>query len=151
MIDVLRADGTVTGAIEDQSKGDWKMKTRFLLGLIAITLLASCSAVQLKPEAEHIRIVTEQPSGCVYLGEVVGSQGNLLVGHITSNENLERGALNDMKNKAYEMGANVLHMVSSRAGQTGQFQSSGIGSMSQGGGSLMQTNVTYVGVAYKCP
>jgi hypothetical protein len=127
------------------------MKTRFLSGLIAITLLASCSAVQLRPEAEQIRIVSEQPKGCAYLGEVVGSQGNLLVGHITSNETLERGALNDLKNKASAMGANILQIINSRAGQTGQFQSSGVGATSQGGGLLMQTNVTYVGIAYKCP
>lgn len=98
------------------------MKTRLLLGFIAITLLASCSAVPLKPEADQVRIVSEQPKGCTYLGEVVGSQGNLLVGHITSNETLERGALNDLKNKASAMGANILQLVNSRAGQTGSFK-----------------------------
>jgi hypothetical protein len=127
------------------------MKTKLLFGLIAITLLASCSATQLRPEAAQVRIVTEQPKECSYLGEVVGSQGNMVVGHITSNESLERGALNDMKNKAADLGANVLQLIGNRAGQTGLIGGSSAGGTGSLGGSLLQTNVTYVGAAYKCP
>jgi hypothetical protein len=48
-----------------------------------------------------------------------------------------------MKNQAGKLGANTVQMLTNRAGQTG--------SMGQGSGSMEQKNVTYTGVAYKCP
>ena len=52
-------------------------------------------------------MVTHMPpaDGCQYLGSVIGEQGGALSGKYTSNRNLAQGALNDMKNKAYAMGA----------------------------------------------
>lgn len=119
------------------------MKIGIFIGLVFMVLLTNCSSIQLNPGAEQIRIVTEQPKNCTYLGDVVGSHGDFVSGVLTSNHDLEKGALNDLKNKALEMGANTLHLISNRAGQTG--------ALGQGGGALLQTNVTYVGIAYKCP
>lgn len=109
--------------------------------------LAGCAATPLNPEARMVRIVTSEPAGCKYLGEVTGNQGDFFTGEFTSNANLETGARNSMKNEAAKLGANTVQLISNRAGQTGSF------SLSQGtgGGSSEQTNVTYVGVAYKCP
>jgi len=102
-----------------------------------------CAAVGLESGSQQIRIVTNEPQGCDYIGEVTGSQGNFLTGAFTSNANLETGARNDMKNQANKMGANTVQLLTNRAGQTG--------SMGEGSGSMQQTNVTYAGVAYKCP
>jgi hypothetical protein len=48
-----------------------------------------------------------------------------------------------MKNQASKLGANTVHLLTNRAGQTG--------GMGDGSGSMEQTNVTYTGAAYKCP
>lgn len=56
---------------------------------------------------------------------------------------LETGARNDLKNKAFDMGGNVVTILTQRAGVTG--------SSSYYGGSAAQTNVTLSGNVYKCP
>jgi hypothetical protein len=111
--------------------------------VICLGALAGCAAVDLESGAQQVRIVTNEPQGCEYLGEVTGSQGDFFTGAFTSNANLETGARNDMKNRAHRLGANTVQMLTNRAGQTG--------SIGQGSGSMEQTNVTYTGVAYKCP
>jgi hypothetical protein len=77
------------------------------------------------------------------LGEATGNQGNFFTGAWTSNENLETGARNDLKNKAAGMGGNVVVLLTNRAGVTG--------SAGQYGGSMQQTNVTVTGTVYRCP
>ncbi len=117
--------------------------TKRLFALAAAgALLAACQATQVKPEAANVRITNNEPQGCEYLGEVTGSQGNFFTGKYTSNENLEVGARNDMKNKAVTMGGNVIVMIANRAGQTGSY--------GQYGGGSQQTNVAYTGTVYKC-
>ena len=111
--------------------------------IISAAALAGCAASHLESGAQQVRIVTTEPQGCEYLGEVTGSQGDFFTGAFTSNADLETGARNDMKNQAAKLGANTVQMLTNRAGQTG--------SMGQGSGSMEQTNVTYTGVAYKCP
>lgn len=111
--------------------------------VIFLGFIAGCAAVELESGAQQVRIITTEPQGCEYLGEVTGSQGNFFTGGYTSNANLETGARNDMKNQAHKMGANTVQMLTNRAGQTG--------ALGQGSGSMQQTNVTYTGIAYKCP
>ena len=116
---------------------------RKTFALFCVGTLMSCSAMKLESGAQQVKIVTNEPHGCEYLGEITGSQGDFFTGAFTSNADLETGARNDMKNRAYKLGANTVQMLTNRAGQTG--------SMGQGSGSMEQTNVTYTGVAYKCP
>jgi len=111
--------------------------------VLCVAAVAGCAAVDLESGGQQVRIVTNEPQGCEYLGEVTGSQGDFFTGAFTSNANLETGARNDMKNKASKLGANIVQLLTNRAGQTG--------SMGQGSGSMEQTNVTYTGTAYKCP
>ena len=119
-----------------------KLKRIFLLSA-ALGMVSGCAAIPLTKGAEEVRITNQEPEACKYLGEVVGSQGNWFVGPITSNANLEMGARNDLKNKAQKLGANVVQLLTYRAGQTASF--------SKKGGSMRQTNVTYMGAAYYCP
>jgi hypothetical protein len=116
---------------------------RTMYAIIFVGVLVGCASVELESGAQQVKIVTNEPQGCEYLGEVTGSQGDFFTGAFTSNANLETGARNDMKNRVYKLGANTVQMLTNRAGQTG--------SMGQGSGSMEQTNVTYTGVAYKCP
>jgi hypothetical protein len=124
-------------------KGVKSMWKRCLPAVTCFGFITACAAVDLESGAQQVRIVTSEPQGCEYLGEITGSQGNFLTGGFTSNANLETGARNDMKNQANKMGANTVQMLTNRAGQTG--------TMGQGSGSMEQTNVTYTGIAYKCP
>lgn len=117
---------------------------KMLLFLAGSLLLAGCASTELKPGAEKIRFMQAEPKGCKYLGEATGNQGNFFTGAYTSNANLETGARNDLKNKAVDMGGNVIVMMTNRAGVTGS--SNGYGSSSQS-----QTNVTYSGTIFNCP
>lgn len=113
--------------------------------ILSATLLSliGCAATQLKPGAEKVRFMQSEPKGCKYLGEATGNQGNFFTGGWTSNENLETGARNELKNKVVEMGGNVVVVLTNRAGQTGSY--------GQYGGGSQQTNVTLTGTVFKCP
>lgn len=119
-----------------------KLVLRFLCVAVALNLLA-CAATALKPGAERIIVTRNRaPKGCKFLGAVVGEQGGSFTGGMTSNKNLAQGALNDMRNKAMELGANYVQLETDRAGVTG---SGGYYSSHQ-----QQTDVTNTGNAYKC-
>lgn len=110
--------------------------------------LTGCQATKVRPEAARV-LVTRQaaPKTCKYLGSVVGEQGGSFTGAYTSNKALAEGSMNDMKNKAYDMGANYVVLENTSAGNTTS------GSWSAYGGSThgQQTDVTHTGNAYRCP
>lgn len=112
---------------------------RVLLVAFSCVGLGSCASIALKPHAHRvIASKTPAPKGCKYIGSVVGSQGGLLVGAYTSNKNLAEGSMNDLKNKAADIGANYVQIEADRAGFT----------HSEGSGG--QTDVTVTGNAYRC-
>lgn len=120
------------------------MKKMLLLFVFffALLLLAGCAATQLTTAGQQVRVTHQEPESgedCKYLGTVTGSQGGALTGGLTSNENLETGALNDLRNKAAEMGGNLVVILTQRAGQTISTTGSG-----------EQTNVTMTGNVYSC-
>ena len=118
----------------------FKITFKKVFALAAITLsLVGCQSTPLNPQAQRVIISPNAPpKGCHYVGEVTGNQGNFFTGGFTSNQNLEQGALNDIKNKAAALGANYVQTISNRAGVTG----------AQGG--QQQTNVVYTGNGYFC-
>lgn len=128
---------------------------RLVVLLSGVVLIAGCAAIA----PENAQVVSKviaspnpPPKACKYITQVLGSQGNFFTGGWTSNANLEIGAMNDLKNKAYAAGGNYVQIVTNRAGVTG---SSSFGSDGQGGfwggGSSEQTNVTSTGNVYHCP
>lgn len=120
----------------------------FLPMAIVTVLISGCAAIPLDPQASHIvASPNPAPQNCKYLGQVFGNQGNFFTGEYTSNQHLEEGAMNMMKNKASRLGANYIQIISSRAGITGSLGGTS-GTIS---GSSSQTNVTNVGNAYRCP
>ena len=114
------------------------MKKLLFTSLLVVPFMFSCSSIKLMKGAELVRIVTETPQGCEYLGEVTGSQGNWFSGSFTSNSTMETGARNVLKNKAFKKGGNTLHLLTNRAG------------MSHGQYGASQTNVTTTGAVYNC-
>jgi hypothetical protein len=113
--------------------------TRLYLLAVPAILLAACAAIQLNPGAERVRLTNQEPQGCEYLGDVVGTQGNAMTGGLTSNETLITGARNDIKNKAAAMGGNVVQILTSTAGHTS----------GQNGGGMSSSHLE--GVAFRCP
>lgn len=114
----------------------------FVYAPVALGLVA-CAATPVRPGAERVRFAQSEPQGCEYLGEATGNQGNFFTGAWTSNSNLETGARNELKNKAAEMGGNVVVLLTNRAGSTG--------SVGAYGGSQQQTNVVMTGTVFRCP
>mgnify|MGYP000002863698 FL=1 len=111
---------------------------KILISITTILILSGCSSRALISEARNIELVNEAPNRhqCEYLGEIVGSQGNFITGDFTSNENLVIGARNELRNKAYKLGGNLVHIQDMK--NTNAY------------GSLGTTNTTAVGKAYYC-
>lgn len=127
---------------------------RVVMLSIAVGMLSACNDFslvkgdELNPGAGTVKIVNTEPKGCKFLGEVVGSEGSSFLGGLTSNQELEKGARNILRNKAFALGANIVAVGVNRAGVTGSGSTN-----SRGRGyssSTQQTNVIYVGNAYKC-
>ncbi len=119
------------------------MKISIVCVVVAATavMISACAPTSLMhPTASQVRVTNNEPGkACTFLGDVTGSQGNFLLGAITSNADLETGARNDIKNKASALGGNVVYLITQRAGQTG------------GKNHQEQTNVTLSGNVYRCP
>ncbi len=114
----------------------------------AMAVFVGCAAMPLTAGAEKVIVTRQpQPKSCKFLGSVVGQQGGAFSGPWTSNRNLAQGALNDIRNKALELGGNYVTLESEHAGVTGS------GSSYQGTGSYQtrQTDVTKTGNVYICP
>lgn len=97
------------------------MKNIILATFITLTslLVVSCGIIQKQPDTKPVRlifynelnIVSEAKSPvCRYLGELVGSEGHWYTYWFESNTNLTHGALNDIHNKANDLGANVVYI-----------------------------------------
>jgi hypothetical protein len=115
------------------------ISARHLVVVLSALLLSACSAIQIVPGAEQVKLTNQEPAACTALGDVVGTQGNMVSGGWTSNETLIIGARNDLKNKAYALGANVVHVLSNTSGVAG----------GKYGGSTSSSHL--LGVAYRCP
>ena len=105
-----------------------------LLLSMSIILISGCSVMtanQVRPEAESIRIYGdfEMLKECRYITEVIGTQGQWYDFLFISNKNLVLGAINDMKNQARDVGANVINVELDM---------------------LFQSSVTLFGQAYEC-
>ena len=123
-----------------------QLSLRFLplVAVILLSLVTGCAATALKPGADRVMVTHMPPAdGCQYLGSIIGEQGGSVAGKYTSNKNLAQGVLNDMKNKAYRMGANYVLLEDTQAGSTM--------TADRYGASAGQTDVTHMGNAFKCP
>nr|WP_024965923.1 DUF4156 domain-containing protein [Pantoea sp. IMH] len=92
------------------------MRINVLLGLsVAAVLLAGCSSSNntLSAAGEKVTFTDQQPgSECQLLGNLTGSQSNWLSGAGGEGSSL-RGAANDLRNRAADMGGNVIYGATS--------------------------------------
>ncbi|QHM72602.1 DUF4156 domain-containing protein [Mixta intestinalis] len=91
------------------------MRINVLLGLsVAALLLTGCSTSKdLSAAGQRVTFTDQQPGeACQLLGEITGSQSNWLSGAGGESSSL-RGAANDLRNRAAEMGGNVIYGATS--------------------------------------
>ncbi|MFT8209491.1 MAG: DUF4156 domain-containing protein [Symbiopectobacterium sp.] len=89
------------------------MQKRALLGIAVAVLLAGCStSKELSSAGQSVKFTDKQPgSGCRLVGQVTDSQSTWLTGH--DEGNAQRGAANDLRNKAAALGGNVIYGATS--------------------------------------
>jgi hypothetical protein len=106
-----------------------------LLLAVAPPLLLGCSTPALTPEAAHVTVTRNAPPPtCTSVAYLVGEGGGTFGGAWISNDALIDYAMNDLRNKAAERGANY---VQSDPPQLGS-------------GKGTTTTVTITGTAYRC-
>lgn len=89
------------------------------LGIAGIVLLSSCASKTLDSQAAStVNIVEDEPHHCQWLGEVHGTQGNIMTGLFTTDEELVAGAKNEILNQAYQLGANSLWITRTNPSRT---------------------------------
>lgn len=103
-----------------------------ILALLAPIALAGCSTVELKEEAQHVRLVFSEPlvANCSFRGDVVGSEGRWFNSWLIANDTLSYAALNDLRSHAHELGGDTVFIP--------------------GVPNLFRTSVTIIGQAYRC-
>ncbi len=98
--------------------------------------LAACSTASLSSGGANVAAARNPaPPECKPLGYVVGKGGGTFGGGLVSNEDLIEYAMNDIRNKAAELGANYLQHDPPTLGQ----------------GDGTTTTATITGTAYSCP
>ena len=76
-------------------------------------VLTACSNIQLKPEAQSVRLYFDRypEERCRFIGEAVGTHGNIFTFLFISNEDLLESAINDIKNEAQAKGADSVFLM----------------------------------------
>ncbi|WP_369691322.1 DUF4156 domain-containing protein [Vibrio ezurae] len=98
-------------------------------------LLSGCTTPNnaLLKEAQDVQVRTNNVpliQNCQWVGEVIGSEGHWYSYLFYNNDVLVRGAINDIKNKAHQIDANTVVLLSPH---------------------YFKTSATLVGTAYHCP
>ncbi|WP_047046109.1 DUF4156 domain-containing protein [Vibrio mexicanus] len=91
------------------------IKKLLISGLAAFTL-AGCSAPSNMPvvgsEEIHIRLdKTFSVTECEWLGDITGSEGHWYSYLFYTNDVMIQGAVNQLKNKAHDLGADTIVMI----------------------------------------
>lgn len=82
---------------------------RYIRGFVAIAavLMLGACATALTPRGNNVRVVDSQSThNCTFVGTVTGSN---TMGNTMADD--AEGALNEMRNKAAEMGANAIRVL----------------------------------------
>ena len=114
------------------------------LGLLLMTLLACMSSSELTSTGGEVQVSSSSPAdqgyakgSCKNLGYIIGHGGGVLGGWV-ANDELVQYAMNDLRNKAAELGANYVEHDSPQMGVTA------------GNSGSTTTTATVSGTAYQC-
>ena len=86
------------------------LKTTFLIPVIFISVI-SC-AIPLQQGAEVVQLIYIKPNEetCRFIGQTSASDGGMVSGDFMSDAKIHKSTANLMKNKAYEMGGNIVYI-----------------------------------------
>ncbi|GEM78844.1 DUF4156 domain-containing protein [Vibrio superstes] len=103
---------------------------KYLL-LVAPLVLSACSAIPVQEDAKGVRIVSDlDTEQCEFRGEVSASQGNFFTADLTTDENIIKGARNELRNETSKVGGNYVLIAkavdSSNEGISAYGDSSGV-------------------------
>lgn len=92
------------------------LKNKLLTATLGTLLLAGCTTPYTKMNSDasevHLRLDGQfDAADCQWLGEVTGSEGHWYSYLFFPNDVMVRGALNDVKNRAHQLGANTVYLV----------------------------------------
>lgn len=92
---------------------------RLLLVLPIALVLPACVTVSLSPEGSQVRLTSnpEVVRGCSYIGQVQGTDH--MNGGLAGQGAAEENAMREIRNRAAQMGANTVHLVTSKTGFSG--------------------------------
>jgi uncharacterized protein YbjQ (UPF0145 family) len=95
------------------------MKRLTILIVLVVGLLLGCVTTSLTPAGSKVRVTTnpEAVKGCKYLGEVMGR--DRMNGGTAGQWAAEENADNRFKNRAAEMGANTVLMITAQTNTSG--------------------------------
>lgn len=92
------------------------LKTNHLAISLSLILLAGCTTpftdINRDASSIHLRLDGQfDAADCQWMGDVTGSEGHWYSYLFFPNDVMVRGALNDAKNRALELGANTIFLV----------------------------------------
>jgi len=90
---------------------------RYISIMLLVYCTASCAPVELHPDNKPVRLIfyneinlTKNLPKCKYIGPIISSYGHWYNYLFINNTNLTQGAIDDMYNRANEIGANVVYI-----------------------------------------
>ena len=89
------------------------LKAVFLIPILSVlsVLMISC-VIPLNKEAEIVQLIYIEPQEdqCRFIGQTSASDGGMVSGDFMTDAKIYRSTANLMKNKAYEMGGNIIYI-----------------------------------------
>lgn len=88
------------------------MFIKFIVLIPALFIAVSSCAIPLKEGAEIVQLIYIEPNKhtCHFIGQTTASDGGMVSGDFMSDAKIHRSTANQMKNKAYTMGGNVVYI-----------------------------------------
>jgi len=85
---------------------------RFVFIYIVVFIAMSGCTIALEEGAEIVQLIYTQPdnSVCQFLGQTSAQEGGMVSGDFMSDARIHEGVANQMKNKAYAMGGNLVYV-----------------------------------------
>lgn len=76
----------------------------------SVVMIITACAISLEKGAEIVQLIYQQPSAdtCQFIGQTSASDGGMVSGDFMSDAKIHEGAANQMKNKAFAMGGNLV-------------------------------------------
>jgi len=83
----------------------------FVVYIVVLIAVSGC-AISLEEGAGIVQLIYTQPnkSVCQFLGQTSSQEGGMVSGDFMSDARIHEGVANQMKNKAYAMGGNLVYV-----------------------------------------